>query len=116
MEEAETRCPPLRYEAELSRFDLIDKGEVKAELRRALEDEAESRGIIEAEERTREDMAKEALEGKTRSREKAEARIRVDTEALERAAKEAGRREIKEALRRPEEGERSEVQRLVTEQ
>ena len=38
------------------------------------------------------------------------------TEALERASEEAGVREVEEALMRAEEGERSEVQRLVTEQ
>ena len=105
MEEAETRCPPLRDEAELSRFDLIDKGEVKAELRRALEDEAESRGIIEAEERTREEMAKEALEGKTRRREDAEARLGVATEALKRVYKEAEWREVEEVVRKEDEEE-----------
>ena len=35
------------------------------------------------------------------------------TEVLERVAEDAERREVKEALRREEEGERLEVQRLV---
>ena len=61
-------------------------------------------------------MAEEALEGETRRREEAEARIGVVTEALEGAAEEAERREVEEALRRAEERERSEVQRLAAEQ
>ena len=46
-------------EANASRFELRSKGEVEADLRRALEAEAEAerRGVIEAEERTVKEMA-----------------------------------------------------------
>ena len=57
-----------------------------------LDDEAERGGVIEA-----------------------EARLRLATEVLERASEEAGQREVEEGLRRPEEVERSEVQRLLAE-
>ena len=73
-----------RVEAEASRFELRAKGEVEAELRRAMEAEAERTGIIEAETKTGEEMAEEALERETRRRE--EVRLRVATETLERAA------------------------------
>ena len=75
----------------LRRQGLISgpRGGVEAELRRAMEAEAEKRGIIEARERTGEEMLEETLEGETRMRDKAEARLRVSTEALERAAEEA---------------------------
>ena len=46
IEEVETRCSRIMYEAELSRFYLRDKGEVGAELRRALEADSERRGGI----------------------------------------------------------------------
>ena len=75
-------------------FDLRAKGKVKAELRRALEVEAERRGIIEAEVITGDEMAEEELERETRRREEAGARIGVAKEALERAAEEAKWREI----------------------
>ena len=44
-------------EANASRFELRSKGEVEADLRRALDAEAERRGVIEAEERTVKEMA-----------------------------------------------------------
>ena len=61
-------------------------------------------GVIEAEKRTREDIAKEALEGETRRREEAETRLGVATEALKLEAEEAKQRYTEEALRRLEEG------------
>ena len=77
MEEIDTRCSRLIDESEASRFKIRAKGEVKAELRRALEAETESMGIIENDERTGYEMAEEALEGKTRRREEAEERLGV---------------------------------------
>ena len=53
--------------------------------------------------------------GETKRKEEAESRIRGTSKAPERAANEAKRREVKEALRRVEEGDRAEVQRLTTE-
>ena len=50
------------------RFELKAKGGLEAELRRSLEAKAEMRGIIEAKERTKEEIAEEALEGETRRR------------------------------------------------
>ena len=58
-------------------------------------------------------MAEEALEGGNMSREESEARLGVAKEVLERAAEEAKWRE--EALKRVEEGEQLEVQRLTAE-
>ena len=63
LEEAETICSCLMDDAKASRFNLKDKGEIKAELRRALEAEAERRGIIESEASTGEEIVEEALEG-----------------------------------------------------
>ena len=60
-------------------------------------------------------MAEEALEGGNMSREESEARLGVAKEVLERAAEEAKWREVKEALKRVEEGEQLEVQRLTAE-
>ena len=68
--------------------------------------EAERKGTIEAEARTGEYMAEEALEEDTRSREEAEAWLGVATEELDRAADDSAWREVEEALRRAEEGER----------
>ena len=48
LEEADNRCSRLTDKAEASRSELRAKGEVKSELRRALEDEVERRGVIEA--------------------------------------------------------------------
>ena len=87
-------------------LQLRDKGEVKAELRRALESKAERRGTIEADVRTGMEMAEKSLEGDTRRSKEAEARIGVTTEAVERAAKEAKLREVEEAPGRMEEGKR----------
>ena len=98
-----------------STLEIRAKGESDADLRRALEADAEMRGIIEAKERTREEIAEEALEGETRKREKAEAQLGVAMEALTRAAEEAEQREVEEAMIREEEGERSEVQRIAVE-
>ena len=58
----------LTDEAEASRFEIRAKGEVKVELRRALEADAERRGVNEYEGRTGEEMAEEALEGETNKR------------------------------------------------
>ena len=55
---------------EASRFKLRDNDEVEADIRRALEDNAERRGKIEAEARTGDEMVEEALEGETRRRER----------------------------------------------
>ena len=52
LEDEETRCYPLTDKAKASRFEIRAKGEVQAELWRALEAELERRGIIEYEERT----------------------------------------------------------------
>ena len=52
LEEVDTRCSRLTDEAKASRFELRAKGEVKAELTRALEAETERRGVIEADART----------------------------------------------------------------
>ena len=57
-----------RVEAEVSRFKIRAKGEVDVELMRALDAKSERRGILEAEARTREQMAEEALEGDTKRR------------------------------------------------
>ena len=100
-----TRCYRIMYEAEASRFKIRAKREAKAEFRRALKAEVERRGIIKADERTGEEMAEEALEGKTRRREDAEARLGVATEALKRAYKEAEWREVEEVVRKEEEEE-----------
>ena len=48
LEETETRCYRLIGEAEASRFKIRAKGEVEADLRRALEAEVERRGLIKA--------------------------------------------------------------------
>ena len=73
----------------------------------ALEVEAERRVIIESDVRTREEMAEEALEGETKRRADVKVRLGVVTKALERAEEGA------EGM--VEEGEWSEVQRLVAE-
>ena len=52
LEEVDTICFRLSAEAEALRFDLRSKGEVEAYLRRALEYNADRRGIIKAEART----------------------------------------------------------------
>ena len=46
LEEAKTRCSCLTDKSEALRLEIRAKGGVKAELRRALEEEAERRGII----------------------------------------------------------------------
>ena len=61
LEKLETRCSRIMAEAEASRFELRSKEEVDVGLKRLLEAKAKRRGIIEAETRTGEDMAEEAL-------------------------------------------------------
>ena len=60
-----------------------------AEIRRAMEDEAERKGIIEAEARTGEEMEEESLEDETKWIEEAKARHGV---VLEMSEKDAERR------------------------
>ena len=90
LEDAETRCSYLTDKAKASRFELRSKGEVEADIRRAMEAEAERRDITKAESRTGEEMAEEALEGETTRREEAKSRLGVATDELEREAEEAG--------------------------
>ena len=57
LEEAETKCSYLTDKANILRFDLKSKWEIKVDLRRALDAESERMGVIEAEARTGEEMA-----------------------------------------------------------
>ena len=52
LDEAETICSRFTDEAEASSFDIRSKGGVKTEIRRALEAEADRRGVIKSEART----------------------------------------------------------------
>ena len=80
------------YHTNALRFELRVNREVEAELSKVIYAEVESRVIIEAEARTREEMAEEALEGETRRRDEVEAHIALVTEACQRAAEEAEQR------------------------
>ena len=53
-------------ETKALRFKIRAKGEFDSELRRELEAEVERRGIIKADDKTGEEMAEDALDGKTR--------------------------------------------------